>query len=101
MYVCQYIYTRKFAVRFQQANGSCRFPYIYIRKMELMENGSNLKRQLPLFAANRNGKRKFVSRGWQTINGNQQLLFQQTCPSMPGNMLCSYTYCGFIMAQKT
>jgi hypothetical protein len=35
-----------------------------------------------LFAANGNGKRKFVFLGRQTINGNRRLLFQQTCPSM-------------------
>jgi hypothetical protein len=43
--------------------------------MELSENGS-----FRLFAAD--GKRKFVFLGQQTINGNQRLLFQQTCPSM-------------------
>ncbi len=35
-----------------------------------------------LFTANRNGKRKFLFLGWETINGNQRLLFQQKCPSM-------------------
>jgi hypothetical protein len=34
------------------------------------------------FAANGNGKRKFVFLGQKMINGNQQLLFLQTCPSM-------------------
>jgi hypothetical protein len=33
-------------------------------------------------SANRNGKRKFVFLGWETINGNQRLLFQQKCPSV-------------------
>jgi hypothetical protein len=34
-----------------------------------------------LFATNEKGKRKFVFLGRQTMNGNQRLLFQQTCPS--------------------
>jgi hypothetical protein len=42
-----------------------------------MENGN-----IRLFAANGNGKRKFVFLGRQPINGNQRLLCQQTCPSM-------------------
>jgi hypothetical protein len=44
-----------------------------------MENGNS---QLSFFDENRNGKRKFVFLGRQTINGNQYLLFQQMCPSM-------------------
>ncbi len=48
--------------------------YIYFPK-------SNGKRQLPLFAANGNGKRKFVFLGRQTINGKRNSLFQQTYPS--------------------
>jgi hypothetical protein len=44
--------------------------------LELTEN-SNFR----LFAAN--GKWKFVFLCWQKINGNQHLLFQQMCPSMP------------------
>ncbi len=36
--------------------------------------------KLPLFSANRKWKLVFLGR--QTINGNQHLLFQQTCPSM-------------------
>ncbi len=35
-----------------------------------------------LFAANGKGKWMFVILGRQTINGNQQLLCQQMCPSM-------------------
>ncbi len=35
-----------------------------------------------LSAANRNRKWKFVFLGRPTINGKEQLLFQQTCPSM-------------------
>ncbi len=73
-----------------------------------MENRTNGKQQLPfvcckqntetsnfrLFAANRKRKRKFVFLGRQTINSNQQLLFQQTCPSM--NILKSvYSCCLF------
>ncbi len=43
----------------------------------------NRNSKLPrLFAANRNGKRKFVFIARQTINGKWRLLFQQTCPSM-------------------
>ncbi len=42
----------------------------------------NRKVKLPLFAANRNGKRKFVFLPRQTINENQRLLFQQTWPSI-------------------
>jgi hypothetical protein len=37
---------------------------------------------LRLFTANGNGIQKFVFLGQQTINGNRQLLFQQTCQSM-------------------
>ncbi len=44
--------------------------------MELIEN-CNFR----FFPANGNRKRKVVFLGWQTINGNPQLLFQQTCPS--------------------
>jgi hypothetical protein len=63
-----------------------------------LQNSVNGKQQLPfacckrkaetanfcLFAKNGNGKREFIFLGHQTINGNgnQQLLFQQTCPSM-------------------
>jgi hypothetical protein len=39
-----------------------------------------------LFAANRNGKQKFVFLGRQTKSGNRRVLFQQTYPSM-------HTYC--------
>jgi hypothetical protein len=35
-----------------------------------------------VFAENRNGRQKFVFLGWQKINGNWQLLFEQTCISM-------------------
>jgi hypothetical protein len=61
-----------------------------------MENGTNGKWQFPiacgkwkaemakvrLFATNGNGKQKFVFIGWQTINSNRLMTFQQTCPSM-------------------
>jgi hypothetical protein len=40
-------------------------------------------------AANGKGKQKFVFIGRQTINSNEQLLFQQTCPSMP-MCICIY-----------
>ncbi len=49
-------------------------------KRLLKENGN-----YRLFAANINGNRKFIFLGQQTINGNVRLLFQQTCPSMPGS----------------
>jgi hypothetical protein len=42
----------------------------------------NKKANFRFFAANGNGKRKFVFLGQKMINGNQQLLFLQTCPSM-------------------
>jgi hypothetical protein len=35
-----------------------------------------------LLATNGGRKWEFVFLGWQTINGNRGLLFQQTCPSM-------------------
>ncbi len=41
-----------------------------------------LTAKIRLFAANGNGKRKFVFLGRQMINGNRRLLFQQTCQSM-------------------
>ncbi len=58
------------------------------RKKELTENRNlhflqqikNRNDKLPFFAAK--WKRKYVFLGQQTINGNQQLLFKQTCPSM-------------------
>jgi hypothetical protein len=64
------------------------FPEFRTWKIELMDNGN-----FRLVAANRNGKRpffdckwkqkqKFVFLCWLTLNGNRQLLFQQTCPSM-------------------
>ncbi len=46
------------------------------RKKKLTENGN-----FRLFAVNRNGKRKFVFLGRQTINANRRLLFQQMYPS--------------------
>ncbi len=69
-----------------------------------MENRTNRKRQLPfvccqwktetlnfyLFAANGNGKRTFIFLGWKTINANQRLLLQQTCPSTPLLQLSFY-----------
>ncbi len=36
------------------------------------------------------GKRKSVLFGRQTINGNRQLLFQQTCPSRVIQYICLY-----------
>ncbi len=48
-------------------------PFIYIHTENLIENGN-----FCLFAAIRNGKRKFVFPGRQTMNGNQRLLSQQT-----------------------
>jgi hypothetical protein len=35
-----------------------------------------------IYMENGNGKQKFVFLGRQTINGNQGLLFQQTCTTM-------------------
>ncbi len=69
----------------------------HVSRILLMENGTKGKQQLSfvccknntettnflLFASNGNGKRKFlVFFHRQTINGDWQLLFQQTCPSM-------------------
>jgi hypothetical protein len=50
--------------------------------MELRKRQFHLSAYFRLFAANGNGKLKFVFLGQQTITGNQRLLFQQTCPSM-------------------
>ncbi len=44
-----------------------------------------------LFAANRNGKQKFVFLGWQTVNGNWRLLFQQMY-RYPSIVLCTYLH---------
>jgi hypothetical protein len=55
--------------------------YIYTRKMKLIKNSN-----FHLFAAN--GKQKFVFLGWQTINGNRDLLFQKMCPSMYCMYVC-------------
>jgi hypothetical protein len=46
------------------------------------ENRTNGKWNFRLFAANGNGKQKFVFLGRQMINVNRRLLFQRTCPSM-------------------
>ncbi len=53
--------------------------YIVSQKAKLVENNN-----FCLFAANgkRNRKWKFAFLGLQTINGNQHLLCQQTCPSL-------------------
>jgi hypothetical protein len=69
------------------------------RKTELMKNGNfhwfvccKQKKEMAnscLFAANGNGKRKFVFLSRQTINGNRRLVFQQTCPSMPWFLGCT------------
>ncbi len=37
---------------------------------------------VPLFATNGNEKQKFVFIGWQTINSNRLMTFQQPYPSM-------------------
>ncbi len=50
---------------------------VYIYMYILKTNTANIC----LFAANRNRNWKFVSLGLQTINGEQHLLFQLTCPS--------------------
>ncbi len=55
--------------------------------MELTENGN-----FPLFAANRNGKPKFVFIDRQAINGKRRTLFPQTCPSM-GLTVCEMNGC--------
>jgi hypothetical protein len=64
------------------------------RKTELTEKGifhifaanGKRKRQISvLFAADGIRKWKFVFFGWQTINVNQLLLFQELCPSMIKN----------------
>ncbi len=48
---------------------------VYIQKTELTENNFHV------FAANGNGKRKFVFLGWQKVKSNRRLLFQM-CPSI-------------------
>jgi hypothetical protein len=45
-----------------------------------LQQTKNRNDKLPFFAAK--WKWKYVFLGQQTINGNQQLLFKQTCPSM-------------------
>jgi hypothetical protein len=57
----------------EMENGKGQFPFVCCKKKET----ANFR----LFAANRNGKRKFAFLGRQTINVNQLLLFQYTCPS--------------------
>jgi hypothetical protein len=79
------------------------------RKIELSENRSfrlfaaNRKRKWQttrLLAANRNRKWKFVFLGQKTINGNRQLLFQETCPSM-GNTTHDYNNNSSLTANVT
>ncbi len=64
-----------------------------------MKNVTNRKRPVPFVcnkSENRNGKLPYVCCKWKwkievcflwsaTTNGNQRLLFQQTCPSMPNS----------------
>ncbi len=47
---------------------------------------------LRLFAANKDGKQKFVFLGQQNINGNRQLLIQQMCSSMIITQALPFTY---------
>ncbi len=49
------------------------------------ENRTNRRRQLSYVCCKL--KKKFVSLGWQMINGNLRLLFQQTCPSLTNSSL--------------
>ncbi len=64
--------------------------YIHIWKADLTENGNihlfaemeNGNGKFHLGAANRNGQQKMVHLGRQMRNGNRQLLFHQTVPSM-------------------
>ncbi len=66
------------------------FPEFDKWKLELTGNGDigmvsakgERKRQISSLSANGNGKQMFVFLDRQTKNGNLQLLFQQTCPSM-------------------
>ncbi len=77
----------------------CFYVHVYVLVLETLlqtENGTDGKRQLPfvcckrktetanfcLFAANGNGKWKFVFYGQWTINGYRRLPFQQKCPFM-------------------
>ncbi len=66
-----YIYTKN------RTNGQPQLPFVCCKwKMETVN--------LCVFAANGNGKQKFVFLCQQTVNGNWWLLFQQWCP------LCLY-----------
>jgi hypothetical protein len=79
MSICLHVYVsmfQEFPKRKTELNRKRQFPFVcYKRKTETAN--------FHLFAANENGKRRFVILGRQTINGNRRLLFQQTCPSMP------------------
>jgi hypothetical protein len=61
----------------QTENGNGQLPFVCCKQKMDTEN-------FRLFAAYRNGKRTFVFLGWQMVNGNQLLLYQQTCSSMVG-----------------
>jgi hypothetical protein len=65
----QYIFTKN------KTKGKQQLVFVFCKRKKETTN-------FHLFAANGNGKRKFVFIGWQMINSNQGLLFQQTCPSM-------------------
>jgi hypothetical protein len=52
-----------------------------------------------LFGAN-NGKWNFVYFGQQMINGNRQLLFQQTCPFMVKSGFSSLLYAELVKLLK-
>jgi hypothetical protein len=71
-------------------------PCLHVSRILQTENGTNRKRGLPfvcckektetvnlrLFAADGNGKRKFLFLGRQMLTSNRRLFFLQTCPSM-------------------
>jgi hypothetical protein len=90
--------------------------HVHVSMFLQTENGTRGKRQLPffswkwkmdtpnfrLFAANGNGKQKFVFLSRQMKNANGRLLFQQTCPSMPVSFVvkkCILTSCSWPMAR--
>jgi hypothetical protein len=58
---------------FATENGNGKHPFVCCKRKWKMEVWANIRS----FAANESGKWKFIFPGWQTINGNRLLLFQQ------------------------
>ncbi len=92
IYMCTYVYSRyilKLLFLFSVCSKQTEISVCLLQMKNATANFS-------LFAANGNGKQNFVFLGQQTINGNRQLLFQQSWQCMllantliPSGNICS------------